>query len=153
MCAKCDQDNIYETATVCPRCSYDLGPAKKSLTYRDYTSSSSKDDALDGTVGSYLSYECFFTNQLGCRIQGDGPTLVTLITNPETVAKLPKGSIIERSGEQSHLDFMIGQGLRPVVGDVLVAVEDAAVLHLNSAQVMVVVMHMPTMHQVFYNTM
>jgi hypothetical protein len=40
------------------------------------------------------------------------------------------------------------------VGDVLVAVEDAAVLHLNSAQVMVVVvMHMPTMHQVFYNTM
>lgn len=135
ICARCDLDNIFETAIVCPRCNYDLGPAKKSLTYRDYSSKSSKDDALDGGVGSFVSYECFFSNQLGCRIQGDGPTLVTLITNPETVAKLSKGVVTERIGEKSHIEFMMAQGLRPIVGDVLVAVEEATVLHLNSAQV------------------
>ena len=135
ICAKCDKDNIYEDVTVCPQCNHDLGPAKKSLTYRDYTSSGKKDDALEGGIGSYISYECFFSNQLGCRIQGDGPTLVTMITNPETVSKISRGAIVERAGESSHVSYMLSQGLRPIVGDILVSVEDTTVLHLNSAQV------------------
>lgn len=134
-CARCDAANLYETLTVCPQCQYDLGPAKKSLTYRDYAMSSTKDDALEGGVGSYISYECYFTSQLGCRIQGDGPTLVTLITNSETVSKLSRGTIVCRSGNEDHINFMMSQGMRPIIGDVLVAIDDITILHLNSAQV------------------
>eukprot|EP00602_Paraphysomonas_sp_CaronLab_P005081 CAMPEP_0185033702 /NCGR_PEP_ID=MMETSP1103-20130426/22923_1 /TAXON_ID=36769 /ORGANISM="Paraphysomonas bandaiensis, Strain Caron Lab Isolate" /LENGTH=1391 /DNA_ID=CAMNT_0027570077 /DNA_START=374 /DNA_END=4549 /DNA_ORIENTATION=- len=132
VCAKCNLEHIYETVTVCPRCGYDLGPSTMSLTFRD---NPRKDCPLESGVSSYISFACYFSSQLGCRIQGDGPVLVTLIVNPETLARLNKGTVVEKVGDDEHIASLMEDGLKPRVGDVLVSVEDVNVLHLNTAQI------------------
>jgi hypothetical protein len=86
-------------------------------------------------ASSFITYDCSFSGQLGCRIQGDGPTLVTLILNPETVLKIQEGKLIESVGEEEHLTQLSQYGFRPMVGDVLVAIEETSVLHLNSIEI------------------
>jgi hypothetical protein len=155
VCAKCNLKNIFENITKCPTCNYDLGPSRPPSLYPSSTSlsSSSTDTAAAAAptssstsqpssmkspkdhVSSWITYDCYFISQLGCRIQGDGPTLVTLILNSETVSKLMEGKLIEQFGESDHLTFLSAQGYRPIIGDVLVSIEDVTVLHLNSIEI------------------
>lgn len=134
VCAKCNLTNIFEVATHCPNCGYDLGPTHTPLccTITEVLPLKPPQDF----VSSFLTYDCYFIGQLGCRIQGDGPTLVTLIINPEIVGKILEGKLIESVGEESHVMALTAQGFRPIVGDVLVSVEDLTVVHLNSMEVL-----------------
>jgi hypothetical protein len=167
ICAKCNLTNIFETATHCPTCNYYLGPAKLPLAGPSPAPAATTTGAGAGGhpvmkspqdyVSSWITYDCYFVSQLGCRIQGDGPSLVTLILNPEIVSKIIEGQLIETSSivsrahpegtvtvtvteeererEKEQLSSLSAHGYRPIIGDVLVAIEDTKVLHLNSIEV------------------
>jgi hypothetical protein len=132
-CARCNQANIYETAEKCPACDYYLGPARLSINFRD--SLLTRPRRPEAEVGSFITFESTFSSRLGCRIQGDGPTLITLINNESAVLQLPLGRLVESVGNNEFINELLKIGLRPCVGDIVVAVEGLTVLHLNSMQV------------------
>jgi hypothetical protein len=133
ICARCGLTNIFETALTCPNCQHDLGPATKPLTIGLAEVPPLKKP--EDHASSFITFECAFSGQLGCRIQGDGPTLVTLIIDPEIVLKIQEGKIIESVGDEAHITALTQHGFRPRIGDVLVAIEDINVSHLNSVEV------------------
>ena len=81
-CARCGKDKIYELETICQECGYNLGPATLSITYRD-NEKHIIDSSENFISGSYITYEFSFENLLGCRIQGDGPVLISEIIDQE----------------------------------------------------------------------
>jgi hypothetical protein len=70
---------------------------------------------------------------MGCRIQGNGPVLVTKITDGAIVRNVPS-SLLQQEGEAFKIDALCSQGIHPMIGDVLTMVNDTSVLHLTSQQ-------------------
>ena len=150
ICANCKKENIFETIESCPNCGHDLGPVNRSLNvtpavdfmkpstlHDDINKNNNQNDCLKGAEAnqnpSYVTFRCQFKTRMGCRIQGDGPVIITQITQPEVVRELPS-TLISREGEDFKTDFLLEQGLYPMIGDIVTSVNGTSVLHLTTPQ-------------------
>mgnify|MGYP003386669835 FL=1 len=152
VCAKCQLPKIFETVITCPNCGHSLGPVKRSLNIIkeiDFMIPSTLEEDVSSTCipvpqattqaveasseMAYITFRCQFRAKLGCRIQGDGPVLVTQIMNAEAVKEFPS-SLLKREGENFKTETLIDQGLHPMIGDVIMSVNGSSVLHLNTEQ-------------------
>jgi hypothetical protein len=150
VCAKCTLEKIFETVEKCPRCGHNLGPVKRSLNITkdidlmspstlelDINNSSTETPGMPNPLEvpevSYITFRCQFKAKLGCRIQGDGPVLVTQITDGAVVRELPS-SLLKREGEAFKTEILCEQGLYPMIGDVVTSVNGSSVLHLTTEQ-------------------
>lgn len=131
ICAKCEKTEIFELATHCPNCNYELGPVN----------SFSKPISIEmipphPTNFSYCTYDCYFlkSSKLPFRMQGDCPVVLTSIISPvvEEIREF-EGIAIDRAGPMG--EWLQAFGLFPAIGDVIVAVNGATVSHLNSNQI------------------
>ena len=151
VCAKCRLEKIFETLEKCPNCGHTLGPIKRSLNITKnvdlMTPSTLEDDIVKNTPDEYkakalhigdaaptfITFRCKFTTRLGCRIQGDGPVVVTQICD-EVAARDGPSTLISQQGDTFKLDALRSQGLRPMIGDVVTVVNGSSVLHLATEQ-------------------
>ena len=85
---------------------------------------------------SYVVFECKYPGKLPLpfRTAGDSPVVVTAIlqntAGGEGVSL--EGNLIDIQGE--HAEWLTAFGLVPAIGDVVVAVDNSVVTHLNSNQ-------------------
>lgn len=154
VCAKCSLENIFETVEHCPRCGHNLGPVKRSLNITkevdlmipstlqaDILSDSTSRQTPHPDVSSeeapppaaYITFRCLFKAKLGCRIRGDGPVLVTQITDGKVVAEAPS-TLLRREGASHKTEALCKQGIFPMIGDVVTSVNGSSVLHLTTEQ-------------------
>lgn len=127
ICARCDLENIFEAATVCPRCQYSLGPISSFI-----QPMVPKMLPPEPASFSFLSFECKFAGDYGFRILGEGPVVVSglsVIVNPEYMVM--EGQLLESHGPRAHL---IATSLLPNIGDVVFSVGGDVVTHLDYMQ-------------------
>jgi hypothetical protein len=105
---------------------------ENSTIEKDVSNSNSN---LDGSTVPipYIQFRCKFKEKLGCRIQGDGPILVTQIIDLDAVNEYP-GTLLKREGDVTITEKILSRGLHPTIGDVVVAVNNNSVSHLNAEQ-------------------
>jgi hypothetical protein len=128
-CARCGLENIYELELHCRTCGYHLGPASLPLLFQDLPSAARKAEA------SSVTFQIPFFEKLGCRIQGDGPVVISEIIDSNAFSENQTGQLKYFSGDPVAVRELCDQGLRPQVGDLLVSLNDTVLIHLNSSQV------------------
>ncbi|RYH23733.1 hypothetical protein EON65_17425 [archaeon] len=131
-CARCGKDKIHESVVNCPNCNYNLGPPN---TYS--TAMSILKTPTDSSRFSWLVYEYKFDllNKLPFRMEGDCPVVVTMLlpvlsSDPNHVDV--DGVLLDVSGTMA--EWLHAVGLRPSIGDVILAVDGDVVTQLNSGQ-------------------
>jgi hypothetical protein len=82
-----------------------------------------------------ITFQIPFFDKLGCRIQGDGPVVISEIVDSNVFSENQNGKLNYFDGSPSSVRDLCDQGLRPRVGDVLVSLDDTVLIHLNSSQV------------------
>eukprot|EP01038_Epipyxis_sp_PR26KG_P013202 gene13202-17691_t len=135
-CARCCTENIEERIEVCPTCGYNLGP------YNSYSREEQSDLLpLPMNAYSFIMFDCYFRDKLPFRMHGDCPVLVTnkYLVNNNNDSKIidnsehgQDGIFLDAFG--SMTEFLTGFGLTPVVGDIIYAVDQIVVTHLNLNQ-------------------
>ena len=141
ICARCLAEGLKESATVCPKCGYDLGPASSYSTLTDAALCPVPLDSF-----SYIMFECKYPGKLPLpfRMLGDCPVVITAILYHtantssrdnlafSSVTTANDGTLLDVQGK--HAEWLHAFGLVPAIGDVIVAIDDTVVTHLNSNQ-------------------
>lgn len=139
-CARCEETQLFETLTVCPKCGHDLGPSNSfSLPLANTLLPSPPDDAFTFLVYSYtLPVSC----KLPFRLQGDCPVVVASLIGAGTSDVASEwsgkdGTLLDIRGPLAEEWSMKGDcsSMYPAIGDVILSVNDLAVSHLNSNQI------------------
>lgn len=127
ICAKCQAEDILETALSCPTCGYNLGPISYFL---QPLSSSRLPKTLE--YFPHKIFRCHFIGQsTGVFFEGDCPTVVKKVqydskSNVETCYLLSETENVVREEPCE---------LTPQVGDVVVSINDYPVLQLDFNQI------------------
>jgi len=139
ICARCETPQLFETFSRCPKCNYDLGPITSySVPLSASLLPSKPEDSFTYIV---YSFTFFIDSKLPFRLLGDCPVVVAaLISNAtERYSKIPtEGNLLEITGPLA--DYLRSKGnekslLTPTVGDIILAINDIQVSHLNSNQI------------------
>lgn len=130
ICARCGLENIYELETHCRDCGNYLGPTHLPLLLRDITCVKESD------ASPSITFQITFFEKLGCRIQGDGPVVVSEIIDSNVYLENQIAKLKYFTGNSASIRELCNQGLRPQVGDLFVSLNDIVLLHLNSSQVL-----------------
>ena len=133
VCAKCNTSKLFECITVCPHCGYNLGPAS-SLFIPWGDSLPGAGHVIPIETLTFLQYECTFQSRIGCRIQGDGPVVVTMILDPSQC--IGEGEVVDSQGEAEYLERLLCMGVKPCIGDIILSVDNIDVSHLSTDQVL-----------------
>lgn len=129
ICAKCGMTNIMESAERCPACYYNLGPGNSYSQPVD-----PEKCPVDPSDFSFVSFRCTFNgvSPLPFRYQGDCPVVVTGLKAHVGGLSDVDGDLLDAVGPQA--EWLEAFGLIPGVGDVVYAIDDTVVTHLNSNQ-------------------
>eukprot|EP01031_Cornospumella_fuschlensis_P036058 gene36058-43728_t len=132
VCARCGKDKIHESVLNCPNCNYDLGPANKFSSAMSILKT-----PTDSSRFSWMVYEYKFDllDKLPFHMEGDCPVVVTMLlpvvsSDPNHVDE--DGVLIDVEGTMA--EWLHAVGLRPSIGDVVLAVDGDLVTQLNSGQ-------------------
>lgn len=79
----------------------------------------------------YIVFENRFSSKMGCKIFGDGPTVVEWVEDVRM--KMTQGELRHTQG--NYITVLIARGLYPSVGDVIVEIDGTNVEHLPARQV------------------
>ena len=109
----------------CPTCQHFLGPI--SSLFNDWNPPPNDVESY-----SYIKFECCFSGQIGCRIEGDGPVVVTTVNSDAVITSALQ---LSSHGDSEKTDMLSKKGLQPEIGDVLISVCDTNISHLNTVQV------------------
>jgi hypothetical protein len=112
---------------------------KKSATHHTLTSLPSSSAAhapklLAPPVPSdfcFVIFECKFEHRLGCKIYGDGPVAIEWVQDVRM--KMSPGVLISLQG--NYTNVLLGRGLSPSIGDIIVTVGEINVEHLTAIEV------------------
>jgi hypothetical protein len=127
ICAKCETANISELASVCPCCEHYLGPVSPLFSDWNTHTFEKREE-----VHAHICFECTVVDPIGFSIDGDGPTAVASIN----MKSLLVGGMLRSSyGNQERINSLLRRRLQPIIGDVLVSVNDVNISHFNSIQV------------------
>jgi phosphatidylserine/phosphatidylglycerophosphate/cardiolipin synthase-like enzyme len=125
VCARCQLEKVFETATHCPRCNLFLGPISPFL-------EDIRPDLIPETPESFsfITFECSFPGNPMCRFLGDCPVVITQLIPPAREEDFfCEGVLVEESGDMTSELFTLG--LVPAVGDVIIAVNGHTVTQLD----------------------
>jgi hypothetical protein len=155
VCARCQREEIIESATICPNCQYNLGPANAF---------SSQESILFQPIPpsrySFIVFSCSYTlsQRLPFRMDGDCPVVVTNVMNRQGYGGLIQAThAVDESGQPidiraieedegydmegnlidvcgTEAEWLQAFGLCPARGDVILAINEITVTHLNSNQ-------------------
>jgi hypothetical protein len=136
-CAACQEQNLSETATHCPRCGYSLGSCSPYFRARSYPTKES-DISFETlrlperpTSFSFIDYEVTLTPPTGVILVGDGPVAVeNVLEHSDVVA-----GVLKYHQGREYL-CLANRGLTPCVGDLIVLVDEISVSHLNTVEVL-----------------
>jgi hypothetical protein len=139
-CARCELQNIPETATECPRCMLQLGPCGKyaikptissdANTVQRSTHGHTRLPDLPDTY-SFVVFQCDFVDKIGCTLHGFGPVAVENVLDTPVI--LSPGKLLHGQGE--YAGCLENRGLFPSVGDIILSVDGVGVGHLTYTEV------------------
>lgn len=155
VCARCQRDQIIESAEICPYCGYYLGPVNSFS-----ATESTLLQPIPSSRYSFIVFACTYSlkKKLPIRMDGDCPVVVTNVTGQQSYGGLAQkaqavdemgipieagqteedesndaeGILLDVSG--SEAEWLQAYGLYPARGDVVLAINGTSVAHLNSNQ-------------------
>jgi hypothetical protein len=84
---------------------------------------------------SFIQFSCKFQGIAGCRVQGDGPVVISSIVDISARDAVMAGEVISEYGSNVHIEHLKSMCLIPNIGDVVVKIDGFAVSHLTSDQI------------------
>lgn len=128
VCARCEEKNLNELITHCPKCNHYLGPINSFCQPVDPLKCPENPESF-----SYVVFECRYFNALPFRMQGDCPVVVTALLQAASAEDgSTEGRLVDLNGPMAQ--WLHAFGLVPAVGDVILAVDGDIVTQLNSNQ-------------------
>ena len=79
----------------------------------------------------FVNFECKFEHRLGCKIYGNGPVVIEWVED----MRMKMSSGVLKSLQGNYTNVLIGRGLSPSIGDIIVAVGEMNVEHLTALEV------------------
>lgn len=125
ICAKCQMENIIETAELCPTCGNSLGPVSYMVAAVQPQFLPPLPDSL-----KHLVFKCEFGDVLGLNFCGDNPTIVSTVRY-DLDKLLVRSSVISVQGNSGE----VPNAVMPQVGDILLMINDLQVGQLDHIQV------------------
>jgi hypothetical protein len=159
-CAACQERNISETFTRCPRCGYALGSCSPYFATRSLPVSNQQNDPSASfpapcyaplrlpelpTTFSFIDFEFTLKPHTGLVLSGDGPVGIeslvpcSVLGETTTAARAGTGTGARTAGVLKHsqgreFPSLIERGLTPCVGDLLILVDEISVSHLSTTE-------------------
>jgi hypothetical protein len=131
ICATCKARNIGNSVSECPVCGLYLGPSVDEI-----------DLDWDSVKCSHINYSCRLSS-LEFVVGGIGPAIVyenskewTLGNSGKPIMRgLISSELLSTHGDEQYCKDLVEKGLVPQLGDVVLSVQDVALLHLDEHEV------------------
>jgi hypothetical protein len=131
-CARCEESNISDSLTSCPKCGLDFGQPNKY--HADIFPPNQLLNPCSPIDFSFIVFQCSVRDRLGCQIFGDGPVAIEKVMNLSFVST---GCLLYGQGKDKQI--LLDRGLLPTIADVVISVNGIGVAHLNVTQVIMLV--------------